>query len=203
MKTHKMLILLFLLLFGLSFSCGENGETTYIYQEVVDYETEFLELLDEGVYTQTTGEYLDSTSIIKYNKLQIGLFAETHKISKNKRAKLHSSFFAAKADDVVPKIKGTLKNITIKTNVKYNDTYTTGSIINDILIIDYQTETWTYDGPIQLNVFNNSDHPCSGGGFFYLTVPPDTTRTCSFTFIIKHANDSVFKTQTIPITITP
>jgi hypothetical protein len=202
-KAYKIIIMMFIFLFGLSFSCRENGETYYIYKSVIGYHTRFLELLNETDYSKTTGKFLDSLSVVKYNKLKINLSAESKEISQYKSAKVKTNFFSAKADNITTRITGTLNNIDIKTNCKYNDKYTAGKVINDIVLIDYQKVNGVYDGPIYLNDFNKEDHPCSGGGFFYLTTPPDTTRTCSFTFIIKHANDSVFKTQSIPITITP
>ncbi len=179
-------------LFGLSFSCSrENGETTYEYHKTVDYYTTFMELLNENDYSSTTGESLDSTNIVKYNKLKIDLNAKTEYVSQvNNFIKL--SFCRVRADDLKV-ITDTIKNISVVTNNKYNSNFSIGDTINDVLQTEYRT----------LTELNNHHLKSIGTFSFYLSSPPDTTRKCSFTFIVKHTNGNVFKTQTIPITIIP
>ncbi len=189
MKTYKIIILMFFFLFGLSFSCSrDNGNRYNDYCETIGYNVNYL-----TDFTNHPGKYyLDSSSIVEYQNLEIRLVADL-KVVKSEIAQNFYSFSNLLADDVNLYLLDTIANITVITNQKYNNSYKAKDTINDILI-DTRNNT--------LNNSNNSNYTSEAISFF-LTNPPDTTRECSFTFIVKHTDGDVFKTQTIPITITP
>jgi hypothetical protein len=203
MKTYKIIIMMFIFLFGLSFSCSrENGETTYEEFKIINFETS-LYGKKEGI-DELNKLRLDSLDTIKYDSLFIELIGEIEQMTVNNRNKGGIFVYKAYADNIKRVIAGNIDSLNIYSDTKYNNQYPPGENLNDIFQLKYQKDDGLLiEEKIYVNDFLKSNPSCKKNYILYITKPPVTTSTHIFNIHYWETDETFIEVQTIPITITP
>ncbi len=196
MKAYKIIIVMFIFLFGLSFSCSrENGDISYEDYEIIDFNI--------SCYEKSSNNKIDSLYTVSYDNLGIFLNGITEKITSIKKKRIKFNYYTIYADDIIPRIAGKIDSILVYSNNNYTKDYLKNESLNNIIKIKYRDKTGMLSDIYSLPVFLTDNPSSKKDLYFYLDIPPDNINKHIITIKYWETDGTFIEVQTIPITITP